>query len=221
MASTPLRLVAACCAALPLSSCCTMARLFCGPDKSDWVPIAFDSPRATLTTFLEAVRRDDPGVVYSCLAGSFRRAHDFDAAMLTAGWERLRQEVTGLHLLGYATVPAQPTVQQDRGVSYELEVEGHRLRIDLVRESYWEVRYRDPAGEVRETSRGLDDTLNGLVQVMADGEDPAEGTPRSRLLAAVRGVEHPYIDRLRLEDVDLLAIGREWKISDLVPLDDR
>ena len=49
-------------ALLPLlgtGSCCWMARVFCGPDTSPWVPISYETSRATLATFLEAVRREN------------------------------------------------------------------------------------------------------------------------------------------------------------------
>lgn len=198
---------------LPLTGCCTMARLFCGPDRTPWVPIAHDTARATLATFLEAVRRDDPLRVYQCLAPSYIRANDLDYQLVTAFWERLCREVPA-HMLGYAELPAAPIRIQDDGVTYAIEIEGRVLHIDLVRQSFWEVRYRAPDGSPRETSRNLDfASLNGFVAVTPQPEDPADGTPRSRVMLRPLEVEHPATKALRLEDVDSVTVGREWKIA--------
>ena len=55
------------------SGCCTMARLFCGPDRTPWISIDFRSPEHTTRTLLEALRRDDAEVVYACLSDAYRR----------------------------------------------------------------------------------------------------------------------------------------------------
>lgn len=61
---------------LPLSGCCSLSRLFCGPDKSPWVPIDYSTPEATVRVLLEAIRRDEPSVVYESLAGGILLAHE-------------------------------------------------------------------------------------------------------------------------------------------------
>lgn len=203
--------------AMPLGGCCTMARFFCGPDTSPWVPIAYDSAEATLRTFLEAVRRNQPSVVYGCLSPGFKRQHGLDGLLVQAAWERLEAQVPGLHLLGYAEVPKEPQQRQDGGVSYELVVEGQALRIDLVRQSYWELRYRGRDGRPRETSTALDhDTLNGVVRVTDKGLDPVDELPQAEIALEPRVVLHPGTPKLRLEDVDELTVGREWKIAEIV-----
>lgn len=203
-------------ASLPLTSCCTLARLFCGPDHSPWVPIAHDTPRATLATFLEAVRRDDPERAYQCLGQQFKQAHGIDGILLNALWERMRAEVPGFHLLGYATLPDAPTREVDGGVTYVVEAEGHQVTIDLVRQSYYEVRYRDATGLVRHPGKVLDgDTLNGRLAVKDAGRDPIDDTPRSRIEVAALTIDHAGTEPLRVEDVDALTIGREWKIADI------
>lgn len=193
-----------------------MARFFCGPDTTPWVPIAYDTPDATVRTFLEAVRRDQPNEVYRCLAPSFKAHHQLDGLLVQVAWDRLKEQVPGLHLLGYAEVPAAPSRIADGGVTYEIEVEGRVLRLDLVRQSYWELRYRGKDGKPRETSTALDfDTLNGLLRVTDKGLDPVDELPQAEVALEPRVVLHPGAPRLRLEDVDGLAVGREWKIAEI------
>jgi len=204
-------------ACLPLPGCCTLARFFCGPDTSPWVAIEYGSPRATLATFLEAVRRDDPYRVYCCLSAGYIARHDLDYAVVNAFWDRLRADVPGLHMLGYAVVPERPLRQQDHGVTYAIEVEGRTLQIDLVRETYWLVRYRDQEGKQSAPGGTLEgDTLNGVVQVSPAEPDPDE-RPQSRItLLHPLLVPHAGLDTLRLDDVDQITLGREWKIANIV-----
>src|SRR5262245_6051001 len=105
MSPHPAAVALALCAVAPLSGCCTLARLFCGPDRSPWVPISCETPRATLQTFLEAVRRDSPAQAYQCLARSFLERNHWDVLVLTAFWQELHRQQPGLHLFGYAELP--------------------------------------------------------------------------------------------------------------------
>lgn len=205
-------------ACLPLPGCCTLARFFCGPDTSPWVPIEYGSPRATLATFLEAVRRDDPDRVYQCLSAGYIARRDLDTMLVNAFWERLRADVPGLHMLGYAAIPDRPLREQDHGVTYAIEVEGRTLEIDLVRETYWHVRYHNPDGTQTTPGATLEgDTLNGAVQISPAGPDDKpdpDERPQSRItLARPLLVPHGGRETLRLDDVDEIKFGREWKIA--------
>ena len=86
--------------ALPASGCCSLARLFCGPDDSEWVQIDYRTPRAGLATFMEAVRRDDCRVIYDSLAETFKQRHSLGLFEGCLFWERLKEAQSGLHLLG-------------------------------------------------------------------------------------------------------------------------
>ncbi len=199
-----------------LSGCCTLARLFCGPDRTPWVPIAHDTPRATLATLLEAIRRDDPDRVYDCLAPGFLTANNLDRVTMNAAWTRVRQEVTGLHLLGYAAIPDTPVAVQDGGVSYVVEAEGHPIRIDLIRQSYQEIRYRDGAGQTQRPGAVFDgDTFNGHLQIRDAGRDPIDDVPQSRLELHSVLIPHPGVETLRIDDVDAVILSREWKVANI------
>ena len=90
------------CLAFPAPGCCTLARLFCGPDDSEWVQISFRTPRGALATFKEAVRRDNCQVVYDSLGEDLKTRMDLGLLEACVAWEKLKDEYTGLHLLGYA-----------------------------------------------------------------------------------------------------------------------
>jgi len=215
-----LALLAALC--VPCQGCCTLARLFCGPDKSPWVPISYDTPEATRRTCLEAIRRDGPTEVYHCLAPSYIRAQGLDNLQMTAGWERLREQVPNLHMAGYAEVPAAPTQRADGGVTYELDLYGKTLRVDLVRLAYRSVRYRDDDGQLQSAESNLEDTLNGRIRTEPAGREP-DGPDQSRIVVEPWVVVHPYYiarseqDALPLDRIDFVGIGRQWKIANLVP----
>ena len=197
-----------------LSGCCSMARLFCGPDKSEWVPIAYDSPGATVATFLEAIRRDEPGVVYGCLSDAFRKEHDLDGIVVTAAWDKLREQTPGLHLLGYAKAPKEPARATANSASFAIEAEGVIVRIDLVRESFWELRYLGADGKPRETSTRLDPSQADAMLRTSEAEpDPIDDLPQSNVSIHPRVTVHPGTAALRPGSIERLGIGREWKIQ--------
>ena len=104
-------------------------------------------------------------------------------------------------------------------MTYEIAVEGRQLRVDLVRQSYWIVRYRDADGTQQEASRILDgDTLHGRLRLRADGYHPIDDIPVSQVdMIRPLSFEHGTSDHpLPLDRVDFLALGREWKIANIV-----
>src|SRR5262245_2446000 len=109
---------------LPQAACCSLARLFCGPDKTPWVSVSYDEPRLALATFLEALRRDDALVVYRSLSRGFCARNHLDAPTLGVVWDRLHEQIPYLHLAGYLPVPDKPVRETARRVTYELDVDG-------------------------------------------------------------------------------------------------
>ena len=117
---------------LPLHGCCSMARLFCGPDRTKWVPVDHASPEAAVRTLLEALRRDDPEMVYLSLSTAYQQRLHLDHATAQLAWARFTEANPGLHVAGYAKVPAAVRHGADRA-SMSLSIEGHELRVHLVR----------------------------------------------------------------------------------------
>lgn len=194
---------------LPLPGCCSLARLFCGPDRSTWVSERYDTPPATVATFLEAIRRDDPEVVVTCLSAGLRARHHLDALTAQLGWQQLRDQTPGLHLAGYATIPA-PTSCTDDAATFVLDVEGRSLRLDLVRETFVEILWRRPNGSLGGNQRPLAwSPLLRLEPVV--GADPRA----SRLVVAPLQFDHEGAATVPAAAFERIALGQAWKIAAL------
>ncbi len=205
-------------AALPLGGCCSMARLFCGPDRSPWVPIAYDSPRAALATFLEAARRDDAVIAYRSLSADhkarLRREHGLGGSLVAAlAWEHLKKEVP-LHLLGYAAV-GEPERRTADGATFVVAVEGHDVRIDLVRQPYWSVQFAAADGTAKEAG-GFLRTLNGNARIQPADEDEASRLTLDPIVFPHEGSEQVTVDQLIRAE-----IGCEWKVDRIGPVPQR
>lgn len=199
------------------SGCCTMARLFCGPDRTPWISIDFRSPEHTTRTLLEALRRDDAEVVYACLSDAYRRRLRVDQMSIQLAWQKVRDQVPGLHLAGYAEVP-EPTCRDRDHAFVAIDIEGHVMEVELVRECHWQVRYRTPPRDYRlgvELSPGrLVESLDGMADIepVPTGEDDLD--ERSRL--TLRPLEFAHsVELVPLEDIDFAGIFREWKVLDV------
>jgi len=210
----PLSLVAA--ALLPLGSCCSLSRFFCGPDRTPWVSVEFDSPAKAVKTLLEAIRRDEPEVVYLCLSTDYRRRLGLDAATVQLAWQRIREANPGLHVVGYAEVPA-PKLHGPEHASMSLDVEGRQVDIHLVRQSYWELRYQRTAAMMGQESDGPPGeggepigSFAGFarIETMGDAE-------RSRISIGPLTFYHDGITAVPLDALDHVALTRRWKVADL------
>ncbi len=201
--------------ALSNSGCCTLARAFCGPDRSEWVSVDRRSPRACLRTFLEALRRDDSRELYFCLSEDFKRRQGIAGMEFHIAYQALKEEIGFLHVAGYAELPAAPSLETDGACSYTLEVEGQRMTVQLVRNSYAMVRFR-LQGEDRVVDRYLSgNTLATVASLEAMEPDEIDLVPRSRIQLHPILFEHPGVERIGVEQIDLVGYGRDWKIDDL------
>lgn len=190
---------------LPSAGCCSLARLLCGPDRSVWISIDYTTSASALATFMEALRRDRPDVLYEALSDGFRHAHGIPGkAEMAVIWEKLQEDISGLHMIGYADVsepirhPATPS-----RVRYLLRVARHVIAVELVQVAYWTIAY-DYDGERRDHGRYA--PLAAVLRV-------AQGEQTSLRLA---------LDDLPLaiDEGSLIAVqaGREWKVDRIEPV---
>ena len=203
------------------TGCCTMARVFCGPDKSPWVSIDVATPEASVRTLLEALRRDEPEVLYLCLAASYQQKMGIDDLTVQLGWERFKAANPGLHVAGYAQVPTAKRLAADRA-EIQLAIEGRAMLVQLQRQTRWRARYERPPlpprrpGEAPiptsagEASGKLDDLAAALTI-----RPVAQDIEASTLTLAPLRLEHGGMDALALEQLEFLGIERLWKITDL------
>ena len=190
-----------------------MARLFCGPDKTPWISVDFRSPEAAVRTFLEALRRDEPEIVYQAMSGDLRKDLGVDSTTLELIWPKIRERVPGLHVAGYAEVP-EPTRHGPSTASVTLEVGGHVLEIRLFRETIWEVRYTRPGdtpgsfGPAAAKGGRLDSLLGAATVEVLDDRDA------SRITLAPFTFGH-YVERIPLEMIEAVVLERRWKVAAL------
>jgi hypothetical protein len=179
------------------------------------VQIDFRTPRAGLATFMEAVRRDDCQVIYDTLAETFKQQQSLGLFEGCVFWERLKEEQSGLHLLGYAEVTELESLPGR--AAYELEYSGYRFRVELVEQQLWTIftdleyaaeigrfaRVFDPVGESEERV--------GVVQW------PVEEGQTIVILLPDPAAIGPVVD---LSDVQEIRISREWKVDHFAPIAD-
>jgi hypothetical protein len=192
-----------------LSGCCSLARLFCGPDRTPWIWPDFETPEKTVRTALEALRRDDPEAFYVCLSNGYRDRTGLD--MLTT-MVVFQQQNPGLHLAGYAEVPEATRVSADRA-EMVLDVEGHVFDVRLVRDSLWEVRYERPNGTLGDFGRPIG-SWPGIARVVAR-DDPERDESVLTIQPLTFG--HFGLDEVPLEHITRFTVERRWKIDAVTP----
>ncbi len=194
-----------------LSGCCSLSRLFCGPDRSAWVSQRFDTPHRTAQTLFEALRRDDPEALFLCLDRSYRRRMGIDDSLtMRLAWDRFREQNPSLHVAGYTEVP-EPTRLDDDRATVTVDVVGQRVDMDFERRSYWELRYRRPNGTTGEDGQELR-TFTGRAQV---ARLPRDDDDMSQLMLAPFDFRHEGLDEVPLGAIEHVALTRRWLVTDI------
>ena len=210
MRPTLLLLLASLC---PLQGCCSLARFFCGPDKSEWVSERYDTPRQTVQTLFEAIRRDDAEVVYLCLSRSYRERMGIDGMAALVAWERLKEAVPGLHIAGYAVIPEPAMTSRDRA-STTVEVEGKVIDVALERQPYQELRYRRADGSIADQGKVVP-SLAKLVLVVPGKPEPDDYDVESSVTVAPFPVWHPSDVPVSVDSIEHAALTHRWKVADV------
>jgi hypothetical protein len=113
-----------------LQSCCSLATLFCGPDRSEWFSESYRTPSRGRD--VQGGRPEaDKGVIFSALSGGFLERHGIGTIEVAAAWETLEKQAP-LHMLGQAEVSG-PTEEPDGRLCFLLTISGHELRLRVVR----------------------------------------------------------------------------------------
>ena len=194
---------------VPTAGCCSLARLFCGPDDSEWVSVAFDTPKKATKTLLEALRRADSDRIYLSLSDRFRKRLDVDALTTHLVLEKLREQNPGLHLAGYAEVP-EPTMRGSDEAEVAIDVEGTRLELRLRRQASWQVRFRRANGTTSETGQPMR-SLTGFADITTlDGDEDKSSIDLAPLV-----FYHDGLDEVPPQAIEYVGVRREWKIDNL------
>ncbi|MBL8754505.1 MAG: hypothetical protein JNK15_14470 [Planctomycetes bacterium] len=202
----PLPALVAVLALVPTGGCCSLARLFCGPDKTPWVSVDFTTPERTVRTLLEALRRDDPEVVYECLSHGFRSQKGIDSATAQIVWPKIRAEAPGLHVAGYADVPTSQRLGPDRA-RIDLDIEGRALVVELVRQRATQVRWQRAGQAPMEKGAVVTD-----FAPLLDLDDDEDGRLRVQITFEVKSSSDPAAI---LGDLAVAGLVAEWKVDRL------
>lgn len=191
---------------LPLSGCCSLARYFCGPDRTSWVSVDYSTPELAVKTVLEALRRADPEVLYDSLSDRYRDQLGITNLTLQVGWERFQEANPGLHVAGYATVPPPRMVGEDRA-EFTLDVEGTPVDVRVVRRRKCSVVFRSDSGALLEKGDQVA-SFAGLATSV-----PEADKVRSRVTIGPLTVKHGNRDDLPLERIESAGIETVWRID--------
>ncbi|MDP6929948.1 MAG: hypothetical protein QF412_09635 [Planctomycetota bacterium] len=191
-------------ATLPLLSaggCCTFTRLWCGPDDSRWISRSFRTPKKALSTFLEAIRRDQPKVIYDCLGEDFKRRQNLPGPMHAAlGWQKIKEQTPAIHLLGTAAIKPHDPETPDRR-SFTLSVSGHLIKIELLRQAFVELRYEEGPGMVVPEGVYVSSLAHHLRTQQASTDFVIQPPPKLGIPAD-----------LRVDQIHEITAGHDWKI---------
>src|SRR5690606_34397781 len=151
------------------------------------------------------IRRDKPKVIYEALSESAKDRYGLGVVEGAIAWEKLRSEVTGLHLAGSARVLGTAR-EPDGRVRFELELAGRRFTLRVVEQPFWEVSWTDPDdGTPRRAGKFVADRqLRSMLVVQNEDEPALAFTVRDPLLPDVRATQ------LREG-----RFGRMWKIDEI------
>lgn len=195
-----------------LGGCCGLSRLFCGADRTPWVSERYDTPRHTVQTLFEALRRDDPDTLAKCLDLDYRRrlVGTGDTLVLRVLWERFREENPYLHLAGYTEVPevAQPAPGR---ATVQLEVAGEPVTIDLARRVVWELRYTLPDAPRAEIGGTVGSFAERATLARRAGDDHDD----YELRLAPFSFAHYGLDAVPLAAIEHAALTTRWFVTDL------
>ncbi len=184
-----------------------MARLFCGPDRSTWVSESYETPSRTLATFMESLRRADRQTLLRCLSEPLKaREGGIGTLGIEVIWDRLSKQTVGIHLLGTANVEG-PTHLDEGRVAYILRVSGHALRVELLRQTYWECRWTDASDPEDVYADGAFASPDAQLRTDADG--------KIRIDVSMTPTDAPP----SLGAITFAGMGSAWKVDAIEPLE--
>ena len=199
---------------LPLQGCCTLARFFCGPDRSEWVSIDWSTPQKAVATLLESLRRDNPQILYDSLSESYRRELGITSMTAELVWPRFRDANPGLHVAGYAEVPI-PTLRGDDRAEVTLDIEGTIVDVRLVREVRTRILFQRDDSEFEFDKGQPLQSFSEKARIIAETDASGEPKEQSQIVLEPIVVTHPNLAALPLGKVWAAGIVSVWRIESI------
>jgi hypothetical protein len=187
------------------------------PDPGDWLAVGFRSPRQTWRTYQTALAGDRPELEYRCFAASFKSQYGFSVLEYVTFRDELLEEQPLVRFVAEAEV-----VSERRSVDgnyHELIAEISKLgttvqmRVLLEREAFAELWVDD----VQVQSIGLDRLDDAQWSQLNANNGSGFGV--SAFVDYELWEDPPPNGDYDERDVSEFRIGAEWKIADLVPLE--
>jgi len=114
--------------------CCSLARLWCGPDQSPWFDPGYATPQQAVTTVLEGVKRDRTQVLFESMTPELRAEMGLPTVMEEEIFrQRIGEEAPYLFMLGYAD-PGDPIMTAPDLARFEFDVEGRPVTLTFLRQ---------------------------------------------------------------------------------------
>ena len=149
-------------------------------------------------------------MIYTCLTERFKQRLGGSLEVQVA-WDKIKEEVPGIHLLGYAEIPP-PTRTGPEAVRIIVEAAGQQVCFDLVRQSFEELVYERgegyAPGECRRQLTSWDQRAG--LEVVAEAD-----TDRSKLTIRPFEFEHRGFYEIPLSSIKRFALVRQWLVDDL------
>ena len=110
-----------------------------------------------------------------------------------------------------------PSVGSDECGSVDAESTCCPFRVDLVREAYWELRYRRPGSDLTPQQRDARvgrrlAKLDGAVEI---ARDESADEDLSMVSLTPQRASHFGVDAIPVENIDALGVFHLWKIRQL------
>jgi hypothetical protein len=105
---------------------------------------AFDSPELCFETFRAAIRCDDPLLGYATISEAMKKRESIDSFTFSIGWEEFFRRFPFARLAGNAEIESAERINARRAV-VRANAHGHAIRMDLVRQDYFEINVEGSA----------------------------------------------------------------------------
>ena len=165
------------------------------PTNEAWLDVGFRTPEQTFRTFQTALRADYEDLEWRCLSGELKRRHRLSQIAYRQFRQELFRSQPWLKWAAKAEIRAVHPLGPDRCrlvAEVDTFLGGSVFSVEMRREGYYELYVGD--------------------------DEPWDDSVAFREMFALRDgrldVVVPMPEDVPLEAVELLAAGREWKISD-------
>jgi hypothetical protein len=165
-----------------------------------------ETPELAFETFRAAIRLDDALLGYKLISEAMKERDKIDSTVFALGWDAFFKRYPAARLLGNAEIVKAERLDPLRA-RVDASAYGYTIRLDFVRQDFYDVRWRTLEGETRR--------VDGYIPGVESRVFRAKDAPES-LVAFAANAELASVDP---KSIVLFTIGTEWKILGIAELD--